>query len=62
MNPLEVWDCVWKMHDDGDTLHITPPGDAVAHELEEDCVCGPFVEDLGGGDKLVAHEALDGRP
>lgn len=62
MNPLEVWDSVWVMHDDGDTLHITPPDDAVGHELAEDCVCGPLLEDLGGGDKLVAHEALDGRP
>lgn len=60
-NPLDVWDSVWKLHDDMDEMHIVPPNDLVAHELTTDCVCGPYIEHLGGKDYLVVHSALDGR-
>lgn len=60
-NPALLWDTTWKLHDERDEMHIVPVDDLVAHELENDCVCGPYIEFLGGQDFLVAHEALDGR-
>lgn len=48
-------------------LHVTPEGDAITHELDDDCVCGPRVEwqdpDTGESydEKLVVHHSLDGR-
>jgi len=54
----ELWDCTW---DRGD-LHIVPVDDEVGHDLDQDCICGPYFEDLGGGERLLAHYALDRRP
>lgn len=55
-----LWQIDWL---NGDTdMHITPPDDLVGHELDPECVCGPYVEDLGGGDTLYQHQPLDGRP
>lgn len=46
------------------TVHVTPNGDAVAHE-DEGCPCGPRVEpvkrDDGSMGWLVVHHSLDGR-
>lgn len=56
------WDTLWRLFGERDEMHVVPVDDLVAHELENDCVCGPYIEFLGGQDFLVAHEALDGRP
>lgn len=29
---------------EGDTLHALPVGDAIGHEADESCVCGPAVD------------------
>lgn len=45
-------------------VHVVPTGDWVGHDLEEECVCGPYHEvcPTPEGDKwLVLHHALDGR-
>lgn len=60
--PVLGWDCVWKLHDERDEMHVTPYDDLVGHELYDGCACGPYVEYLGGEDWLVVHQALDGRP
>lgn len=60
-SPVGVWEYVWVCHDNGDRFHFLPPGDLVEHERTTRCVCGPYLEDIGGGDFLVAHAALDGR-
>lgn len=60
---LAEWDEIWISEEAiGELMHITPVNDLVAHELDPDCVCGPYWEDLGKGNFLVAHHALDGRP
>jgi len=44
------------------TVHIYPPNDVVEHVLVgDDCPCGPDVEFLDGGNRLVTHHSLDGR-
>jgi hypothetical protein len=42
------------------TNHVYPVDDLVAHDLSEECVCGPDVEFVIGG-KQVIHHSLDGR-
>ncbi len=43
-------------------VHVMPSGDAVAHEIAEDCVCGPRLEFVPGARHwLVVHHSLDGR-
>lgn len=46
-----------------DTVHTFPVDDVIEHDTEnfDACVCGPDVEFLDGGGKLVTHHALDGR-
>lgn len=48
------------------TVHVYPLNDAVAHELDEGCVCGPLTDAVLDDDDRVAgfvviHAALDGR-
>ncbi len=45
------------------TVHVFPVNDVVEHDTEnfDECVCGPDVEYLDGGGKLVSHHSLDGR-
>ena len=47
------------------TLHIYPVNDLIAHEMSEDCVCGPITKpkerDDGSISWLLIHPALDGR-
>lgn len=47
-------------------LHVRPLRDLVAHDLDEQCVCGPDVEAVPAGADgrtgvLVLHHSLDGR-
>lgn len=59
---LTLWDETW-VHEGGvgDLMHITPVNDLVAHEFDPDCICGPYWEDMGKGNFLVAHHPLDKR-
>lgn len=58
-----AWDTSWVSEPGiGELMHIVPVDDAVAHERDPACICGPYWEDLGKGDFLVAHHALDKRP
>jgi hypothetical protein len=45
--------------------HVVPVGDTIAHELSDECVCGPDQElvedDAGGYEWLLTHHSLDGR-
>jgi hypothetical protein len=49
-------------HLEGHVAHIVPHGDDVAHELSEDCPCGPRLESVVSGCALWFHPSLDGRP
>lgn len=41
-------------------FHVIPKADYIEHEENQECVCGPKIEDHG--DKvLVVHHSLDGR-
>lgn len=46
-------------------LHVVPLGDAVEHEADDDCVCGPTLKPVAGADGslvwLMIHHSLDGR-
>lgn len=42
-------------------MHLTPEADLIEHDLDETCVCGPYVEHLGDLDWLYMHASLDGR-
>jgi hypothetical protein len=46
-------------------VHVAPIGDVIAHDLDEDCVCGPSVEIIPNPDGpdgyMWTHHALDGR-
>lgn len=46
-------------------VHVTPIGDAISHEKNEDCACGPSAEavvrDDGSVGWLLTHHSLDGR-
>lgn len=46
-------------------VHVTPVGDLVPHQLDDDCVCGPRVEirqsQDGPDGHLHVHPSLDGR-
>lgn len=44
-----------------ETVHVTPNNDLIEHEIDDDCVCGPDIEYVEGGGKLVVHHSLDGR-
>jgi hypothetical protein len=43
-------------------VHVYPVGDAVAHVLTEDCVCGPAIEPVeredGSYGWLITHHGL----
>lgn len=43
-----------------DRTHVMPRGDLVAHEADEDCICGPDAEFVEGG-IVFTHHSLDGR-
>lgn len=43
-----------------DNLHVTPLDDLLEHSEDEDCMCDPRVEVIGGK-LLVVHNAYDGR-
>lgn len=59
---LHEWDEVWVDDPEiGELMHIVPVNDFIAHELEPDCICGPYWEDLGRGHFLIAHYPLDKR-
>lgn len=59
---VHEWDQIWTEELFGDLMHIVPVDDLIAHELDWDCICGPYREHLGKGSFLVAHHALDRRP
>lgn len=46
-----------------ETVHTYPMNDTVhEHDTEsDDCLCGPDVEYVEGGGKVVVHHSLDGR-
>lgn len=47
------------------TVHVVPVNDQVAHELTDECVCGPGClivdRDDGSVGVVVKHSSLDGR-
>ncbi len=55
---------IWQL-DGGNVCHLVPIGDAVAHEIGEDCVCGPTSKPTAREDGtigwMICHPALDGR-
>lgn len=58
--PAEIdrgWTQIWNWNDFCDMLHLVPD-DAVQHELDWDCHCGPYREQLEGADFLIAHHPL----
>lgn len=48
-----------------DIFHVMPIGDLIAHQADEDCVCGPAAQlvrrPLSGDVWLHVHHSLDGR-
>lgn len=63
MNPCCRWEVV---ETDGlPPVHVLPAADTVAHELTEDCACGPrmqLAQRANGGDVWAAiHHKLDRR-
>lgn len=59
---LDQWEETWVTDAEiGDLMHVVPVADLIGHELEPDCACGPYWEDLGRGDFLIAHYPLDPR-
>jgi len=48
-----------KLRDD--TTHVIPLNDMIEHEETIRCICGPRVEGIEGGGKIVVHHSLDGR-
>jgi hypothetical protein len=46
-------------------VHVTPCGDLVVHDLDEECVCGPthhpVQRDDGSVGWMMVHHSLDGR-
>lgn len=49
----------WQVHDLA-AVHVTPIDDAIDHDFDMDCICGPDVE-FTEGRPLVSHHSLDGR-
>lgn len=51
--------------DGGDTVHLTPLNDDIAHTKTDDCVCGPVAQVVLRPDRADAwihtHHSLDGR-
>jgi hypothetical protein len=44
------------------TTHVWPSDDLIQHTIEdEDCVCGPAIEDHQFGHWVIRHYSLDGR-
>lgn len=52
-----MWTQVWSANDFCDMLHVVPD-DVVEHDLQWDCPCGPYREQLEGADILIAHHPL----
>lgn len=50
----------WKIEETVNDVQILPALDAIGHELSQDCICGPEVEQTTGC-PLVVHNSLDGR-
>lgn len=48
---------------DPSIVHTFPVNDLVGHDTDnfDACVCGPDVEFVEGGGRLVVHHSLDGR-
>lgn len=44
-----------------ETIHIEPLRDLKPHIMSEACKCEPRVEVLENGNRLVVHNAYDGR-
>jgi hypothetical protein len=42
-------------------LHVVPVADAIEHDLDDECTCGPRIEIQPNGNTLVIHHSLDGR-
>lgn len=55
------WLTEWRTLADEERVVITPVDDLVEHDPDGDCVCGPYVEHLGGRDWLYMHRSLDDR-
>lgn len=52
-------------HPHPDSFHVSPRRDLIAHDLSDDCVCGPTTEPVKREDGsigwVITHHALDGR-
>lgn len=53
----KMW-VVWGISE-ADDIHITPAGDLMVHALSRKCSCKPGTD--ADDDRLVIHNALDGR-
>lgn len=42
-------------------VHLVPKADLIEHTENDECVCGPDVQYLEGGGKIITHASLDGR-
>jgi len=42
-------------------VHVLPNMDAIEHECNEECACGPDAEFVGDDTILYLHHSLDGR-
>lgn len=48
------------MTDGRPEYHVTPIGDLILHDEDEDCICGPDVQ-VEDGSNVVVHYSLDRR-
>lgn len=54
---IDAWAVIPPLGD----YHIAPIGDLVEHSLSEECVCGPAIEKVENGSRMITHHSLDGR-
>jgi hypothetical protein len=55
------WLTEWHTLADEERVVLSPENDLIDHDPTGDCVCGPYIEHLGGKDWLYMHASLDGR-
>lgn len=53
----------WEVHDQGQYMEVLPQDDLKEHLAGDECWCKPRIESVldGQPDKIIIHEALDGR-
>lgn len=51
----------WLTTECDNGVHVVPLDDAIVHDFDDDCICGPTPELVEGGGWLIVHHGLDGR-